>query len=244
MKNSAGQLKVLAIEDDPNTLELIGVYLENEGFSAIKAGNGRKGLEMAGRHQPDLVLLDLMLPEMDGWEVCRQLRKTSDVPIIMLTARGDEIDRVSGLTLGADDYVVKPFSPRELMARVRAVLRRAAPPKAGSNPPAKTVISFGSLTLDSEKKQLRRNGAEISLTPHEYALFQKLVSRPGRVFSRDELIDCLYPQGEAVVIDRVVDVHIGKLRQKIEPTPSRPVFILTVRGMGYKFSDQNGASSQ
>ena len=225
---------VLAIEDDPNTLDLIEVYLEKEGFKALKAANGEDGIQVAKEHPPDLVILDLMLPKVDGWEVCRQLRKMSDVPIIMLTARGEEIDRVSGLTLGADDYVVKPFSPKELMARVRAVLRRTY----RVEPEQKNLIRHGTLLLDLDKKQLTLNGKEVMLTPHEYSLLKKLMQKPGRVFSREELLDSLYPKGEALVIDRVVDVHIGKLRQKIEPDLSKPIYILTVRGMGYRFSDK------
>ena len=224
---------VLVIEDDPNTANLVVLYLVNEGFNAIQANNGRTGLAMAEKRKPDLVILDLMLPEMDGWEVCRRLRKASDVPVIMLTARGEEIDRVSGLTLGADDYVVKPFSPRELVARVQAVLRRTA----AASRPTPPVLAHGDLTLDLEKRRLTVAGVVVSLTPHEYALLETLMSAPGRTFTRDELLDRIYPGGEAVVIERVVDVHIGKLRQKIEPAPATPRYILTARGLGYGFAD-------
>jgi DNA-binding response OmpR family regulator len=151
----------------------------------------------------------------------------------MLTARGEEIDRVAGLTLGADDYVVKPFSPRELMARVKAILRRAAPPSA--SPRNRRV--HGEIHLDLEKRRLQVRGETVNLTPHEYALLEALMNAPGRIFTRDELLDRLYPRGEAVVIERVVDVHINKLRQKIEPRPSRPQYILTARGIGYRFAD-------
>jgi DNA-binding response OmpR family regulator len=151
----------------------------------------------------------------------------------MLTARGEEIDRVSGLTLGADDYVVKPFSPRELMARVKAILRRTA--GSADRPP--TELVHRDIRLDLEKRRLRVNRETIPLTPHEYALLEALMAAPGRTFTRDELLDRLYPQGEAVVIERVVDVHIGKLRQKIEPDPARPRHILTARGIGYYFAD-------
>ena len=224
---------ILVIEDDPNTAALVTLYLEREGFHALSAGDGPTGLELARRHAPSLVILDLMLPDMDGWEVCRQLRKTSDVPVIMLTARGEEIDRVAGLTLGADDYVVKPFSPRELMARVKAILRRTGAPPA----PAANTLVHQDVVLDLEKRRLQVKGVEVSLTPHEYALLEALMASPGRTFTRDELLERLYPRGEAVVVDRVVDVHINKLRQKIEPEPARPRHILTARGIGYRFAD-------
>jgi DNA-binding response OmpR family regulator len=224
---------VLVIEDDQNTAALVTLYLEREGFRALTAGDGPAGLSLARRHQPNLVILDLMLPEMDGWEVCRRLRQASDVPVIMLTARGEEIDRVAGLTLGADDYVVKPFSPRELMARVKAILRRTA--RLPDQRPARLVHQ--DIELDQGKRRLRVRGATVALTPHEYALLEALMTAPGRTFTRDELLDRLYPNGEAVVIERVVDVHIGKLRQKIEPDPAHPRHILTARGIGYRFAD-------
>jgi len=166
--------------------------------------------------------------------VCRQLRKTSDVPVIMLTARGEEIDRVSGLTLGADDYVVKPFSPRELMARVKAILRRTT--KIEDQP--STHLAHGNIDLDVEKRRLIVRDKAVPLTRHEYVILKTLMSVPGKVFSRNELLDRLYPRGEAIVIDRVVDVHIGKLRQKIEDDAPIPKYILTVRGIGYRFSDE------
>ncbi len=178
-----------------------------------------------------------MIPKVDGWEVCRRLRQTSEVPVIMLTARGEEIDRVAGLTLGADDYVVKPFSPRELVARVKAVLRRMTP----ATPEKQRILIHGSVVMNLEKRRLTVNDQPVSLTPHEYALMVALMSAPGRTFTRDELLDRLYPSGEAVVIDRVVDVHIGKLRQKIEPVPATPEYILTVRGIGYRFADRHPA---
>lgn len=225
---------VLIIEDDPNTASLIALYLEREGYRPLSAGDGASGLKMAHDHKPILVILDLMLPEIDGWEVCRRLRQDSQVPVIMLTARGDEIDRVAGLTMGADDYVVKPFSPRELVARVQAVLRRSAAEARQSS----SAIVHGDLSLDEDKRRVEVNGAPVELTPHEYTLLATLLPAPGRTFTRDELLARIYPQSEAVVIDRVVDVHIGKLRQKIEPDPSAPRYILTVRGVGYRFADR------
>jgi DNA-binding response OmpR family regulator len=226
---------VLVVEDDPRTAELIATYLEREGFRALTTGDGERGLELIRSQAPHLVILDIMLPGMDGWDICREMRRFTDTPVIMLTARGDEIDRISGLTLGADDYVVKPFSPRELMARVRAILRRSRPSPAAVVDAG--TLTCGDLSLDTVKRRVSRGGRVLNLTPHEYALLQRLMAAPGRVFSRDELIQSLYPRGETHVVDRVVDVHIGKLRQKIETDPTAPYFIITVRGMGYRFRD-------
>lgn len=231
--DAAEDRMVLIIEDDRNTAALVALYLEREGFRALTAQDGEEGLALAKRHRPVMVILDLMLPRMDGWEVCRRLQQQYEVPVIMLTARGDEIDRVTGLTLGADDYMVKPFSPRELVARVKAVLRRVQP-KVGA---PETILSYGKIILNLEKRRLNVDGKPVSLTPHEYTLMQTLMSSPGRIFNRDELLNRLYPAGEAMVIDRVVDVHIGKLRQKIEPDLSNPRYILTARGVGYRFAD-------
>ena len=228
------QKTVLVVEDDENTASLIALYLEREGFLPLTAGDGEMALTLAVKHKPDLVILDLMIPKVDGWEVCRRLRRTSEMPVIMLTARGEEIDRVAGLTLGADDYVVKPFSPRELVARVKAVLRRTSP---APNKEERMLI-HGPVRLDLEKRRLSVDNQPVSLTPHEYALMVALMASPGRTFTRDELLDHLYPMGEAVVIDRVVDVHIGKLRQKIEPISAEPQYIITVRGIGYRFADR------
>jgi DNA-binding response OmpR family regulator len=229
-----GQKSVLVIEDDPNTANLVELYLKNDGFAVLTAHDGETGLALARRHHPDLVVLDLMLPRMDGWQVCRQLRKISDLPVIMLTARGEEIDRVSGLTLGADDYVVKPFSPRELIARIKAILRRTS--RAAG--PASKILSLGDLRLNLDKRSLKVRGRRVALTPREFALLEALMDSPGRTFTRDELLGRLYPRGEAVVIERVVDVHVGKLRQKIERDPGAPRYILTTRGVGYRFADE------
>jgi len=232
--NPTDKKTILIVEDDENTSSLITLYLKREGFTPVTAGNGETALALAGKHKPELVILDLMIPKVDGWEVCRRLRRTSEVPVIMLTARGEEIDRVAGLTLGADDYVVKPFSPRELVARVKAVLRRTSPAPGETE----RLLIHGPICLDLEKRRLSVDDQPVSLTPHEYALMAALMASPGRTFNRDELLDRLYPKGEAVVIDRVVDVHIGKLRQKIEPIPAEPQYIITVRGIGYRFADR------
>jgi DNA-binding response OmpR family regulator len=224
---------ILIVEDDKKTASLVALYLEREGFQTVIAYDGQQALELAQLDKPIFVILDLMLPSIDGWSVCRQLRKSSDVPILILSAREEEVDRVSGLTLGADDYVVKPFSPRELVARVKAILRRGRL----STMTNKRLWSYDGLVLDQEKRKITLNGSQILLTPHEFNLLQTLMAFPGKVFTRNELLNRLYPRHEAVVIDRVVDVIIGKLRQKIEKDPSNPQFILTVRGIGYKFAE-------
>jgi len=228
---------ILIVEDDKKTASLVALYLEREGFETIIAYDGQQALELARRHHPIFVILDLMLPLIDGWEVCRQLRQSSDVPILILSAREEEVDRVSGLTLGADDYVVKPFSPRELVARVKAILRRGRLATAKDQ----KLLSYEGLILDQEKRKVMLNDRLIVLTPHEFNLLQTLMALPGKVFTREELLSRLYPRHEAIVIDRVVDVHIGKLRQKIEKDPSDPQFILTVRGIGYKFAESNAS---
>jgi len=222
---------VLIVEDDKNTANLVALYLQREGFETIIAHDGRHAIELARQHKPIFVILDLMLPLLDGWEVCRQLRQSSDVPILILSAREEEVDRVSGLTLGADDYVVKPFSPRELVARVKAILRRGRMESVKDQ----KVYTCEGLVLDAEKYKVTINGKRVTLTPHEFSLLRTLMSSPGKVYTRDQLLDHLYPKQDANVIDRVVDVHVGKLRQKIEKEPSNPRYILTVRGVGYQF---------
>jgi DNA-binding response OmpR family regulator len=223
---------ILIAEDDKKTASLVVLYLEKEGFQTLVAHDGHQALDLAARYKPGFVILDLMLPIVDGWEVCRELRRTSDVPLLILSAREDELDRVLGLTLGADDYVVKPFSPRELVARVKAILRRTHSSPTSSQ----SLLSYGGLVLDRDKRKVTRNGKPVVLTPSEYTLLQALMAAPGRVFSRQELLERLYPDGDAVV-DRVIDVHIGKLRQKIETDAAQPGYVLTVRGIGYQFAE-------
>jgi DNA-binding response OmpR family regulator len=225
---------ILIVEDDKKTAQLLALYLEREGFQTITAHDGQQALDLVKTIQPILIILDLMLPVLDGWEVIRRLRKSSDVPVLMLTARGEEIDRVSGLMLGADDYVVKPFSPREVVARVQAILRRGQIEK----PQEQKILSHTDLVLDIEKHTVTLSYLPVNLTPHEFKLLQTLMAAPGRVFTRDDLLNQLYPLDDAIVIDRVIDVHIGKLRQKIEKDPSKPRYILTLRGIGYKFTDK------
>jgi DNA-binding response OmpR family regulator len=226
---------ILVAEDDPNIAALVARYLEREGFKALVATDGERALELA-RRGPALVVLDLMLPKVDGWEVCRALRARSDVPIVMLTAREDEADRVAGLVLGADDYVVKPFSPRELVERIKAVLRRARRAPAAEW----SVLAQGGLTLDPERHRVTVDGHEVALTPSEFTLLHCLMAAPGRVLSRRQLLDRLHGVG-GVVVDRVVDVHIGKLRRKIEADPAHPKYVETVRGVGYRFAVPEGA---
>ena len=224
--------KILIVEDDKNTANLVATYLQKEGFSVLVENDGEKGLQTARVKQPNLVILDLMLPNIDGLEICRRLRSESNLPILMLTAREEEIDRVLGFSLGADDYVVKPFSPRELVERVKAILRRAQPaPEAEVK-----LLSCGQLQLDPEKHKVTLGDKVIYLTTSEYKLLYILMISPGRVFSRAELLRHFYEQEEAV-IERVIDVHINKLRQKIECDPSQPIYIETVRGFGYRFTE-------
>jgi len=225
---------VLIVEDDLNTAQLVKTYLEREGFATRIAHDGLQALQMARERSPLLVILDVMLPKIDGWEICRRLRKDSDVPILMLTAREEEIDRVLGLSLGADDYVVKPFSPRELVERVKAILRRARPQAMRSG----GRLTHGDLEMDEEKHKVTLAGRNVALTATEYKLLHALLVAPGRLFSRDELLQRLYEHGDAVV-DRVVDVHIGKLRQKIESDPSKPRRIITIRGFGYRLAEES-----
>lgn len=226
---------ILIVEDDANTANLIQTYLEREGFQTLKVADGENALRLARLHNPGFVVLDIMLPRLDGWEVCRQLRTFSNVPVLMLTAREEEIDRVTGLSLGADDYVVKPFSPRELVARVKAILRRVRPVQADSN----ELLICDELVVEPEKHRVRLGNTPVNLTGSEYKLLCALMRAPGRVFSRPELLSHFYQDGETVV-DRVIDVHIGNLRQKIEKNPAKPKFILTVRGFGYTFSEGEG----
>ncbi len=223
---------ILIVDDDKKTAALIALYLEREGFTTISAHDGREALESARRHRPIFVVLDLMLPITDGWEVCQELRRSSDVPILMLTARDEEQDCLLGLSMGADDFVVKPFSPREVTARVKAILRR----RRSEFPRGRGRLEHAGLVLDPENRTATLNGRRLALTASEWKILHALMAAPGRVFLRDEILNHLYPVGSAV-IDRVVDVHIGKLRQKIEDDPANPRRVLTVRGLGYYYAE-------
>lgn len=217
---------ILVVDDEQNIVELVKLYLTNEGFTVRGAINGEEALKTFKSFQPSLIILDIMLPGMDGWEVCRRIRKESDVPIIMLTAKVSEVDKVVGLELGADDYLTKPFSPRELVARVKAVLRRIR------GPAPKSPLSFGDLTIDIDKREVSLAGKKIDLTSTEFDVLRELASNPGIVYSRERLLQKVWGYdffGGA----RTVDVHIRHLRQKLGDEGSR--FIETVWGVGYRF---------
>lgn len=221
--------RVLVVDDEESVRELIKLYLSKEGFEVLHAREGKEALRVNGEHHPDLIILDLMLPGMDGREVCRQIRSTSRVPIIMLTARAEEVDRIVGLELGADDYVVKPFSPRELVARVKAVLRRG-----GASDEEEETLTFLGLRIDRVQHRVEVEGEEVHLTPTEFRLLWCLASQPGRVFSRAELLDRIWGY-DSESDARTVDVHIKRLRQKTNASESQSVSITTVWGLGYKF---------
>ncbi|TWT89496.1 response regulator transcription factor [Neorhodopirellula pilleata] len=231
MKNNV----ILVAEDHPKTSDLIVRYLVRDGYTPICAFDGESALTMVRESAPRLIILDVMLPILDGWSVCTEVRKTAQTPILFLTARDDELDRILGLELGGDDYLSKPFSPRELMARVKALLRRSS---WRSESHSDHLICHAGLEFDESKRRVTLDGASISLTPIELRLLQTLINSPGRIFMRCELLRMLYPNGESVV-DRVVDVHIGKLRNKIGDDPNCPKFIHTVRGIGYHFTDRS-----
>lgn len=228
---------ILVIEDDHKTVELIRLYLERDEYHVLEANDGRIGLEMARRTRPDLIILDLMLPRLDGLEVCRLVRSESDLPIIMLTARTTEEDKLIGLDLGADDYVTKPFSPRELIARVRAVLRRASEEKRQKA----TRFSAGDLQVDFVRQQVALNGMPVHLTRREFRLLEILTNEPGRVFSRLDLLEEAFGFNYGG-LERTVDVHIMNLRKKIEPDPEHPRYIQTIYGAGYCFAEAIHAS--
>ena len=222
---------ILVVDDDPGIVKVVRAYLEKAGFQVLVAYDGKKALHIARHDKPDLVILDLMLPEMDGWDVCRALRRESDVPIIMLTARVEDTDKLIGLELGADDYVTKPFSPQELVARVRAVLRRV------EGMPAKPErISRGEITVDLSRHAVTVGDDPLDLTPTEFDLLATLMQDPGRTFTRSQLLE--QTQGYAYEgYERTIDVHIKNLRQKIETDPTNPQHIRTVYGVGYRFEE-------
>ena len=223
---------VLIVEDNPHTVELVSLYLRQDGYSVLSATDGIGGLELFREHNPDLVVLDLMLPRLDGLEVCRRVRAESEVPIIMLTARVEEEDRVAGLEMGADDYVTKPFSPRELAARIRAVLRRAtADTAARSGAP----LVHGGISVDTRNRTATLDGAVLKLTPTEFRLLTLLVRTPGKTFTRDEIIDRVFGY-DFDGFDRTVDSHVSGLRRKLDRGGERR-YIQTVYGVGYRLGD-------
>ena len=229
-------MQVLVIEDERKTSDLIQLYLQRNGYTPLAAADGRTGLEMARTHQPDLIVLDLMLPGLDGLDLCRILRAEADIPIIMLTARSTEDDKLLGLDLGADDYLTKPFSPRELVARVRTVLRRVG--KSVTEEPA-TTLHWDTLVLDTLQHTLTYAGTPLALTPKEFRLLETLMREPGRVFSRIELLEKAFGL-DYDGLERTIDVHIRNLRQKIEPDPNQPVVVQTVFGVGYRLGRVSG----
>jgi DNA-binding response OmpR family regulator len=223
---------ILVVDDEPQIVRLVRAYLEQAGFRVVTASDGEQALVVARHERPDLVLLDVLMPRMDGLEFTRRIRRERDVPIVMLTARAEETDRVVGLELGADDYVTKPFSPRELVARVRAVLRRAGAP---AEPPS--VLRVGSLVVDRLSHVVSVSGRPVELTPTEFGILETLMTTPGRVFSRAELLEAT--QGVAfAAYERTVDAHIKNLRRKVEPDPARPCYVITVRGVGYRLNPE------
>lgn len=225
--------KIVVIDDEPSVQEVVRGYLEKDGYLVYVAGNGREGLALAERVKPGLIVLDLMLPDVSGEDICRDIRGRSDVPILMLTAKASEEERVGGLALGADDYLTKPFSPRELVARVRAVLRRTQ----GAEMPLVEVLSFddGALEIDTVQQQVMREGQVVDLTPNEYRLLVTLARYPGRVYSRFELVN--HVQGyDFEGYERTIDAHVKNLRKKIEPDPRHPRYVETVFGVGYRLA--------
>jgi DNA-binding response OmpR family regulator len=218
----------LVVEDEPQIAQLVQRYLERDGFCVAVACDGQQALELFARMRPEVVVLDLMLPGVDGWEVCRRIREESRCAVVMLTARDAVEDRVQGLELGADDYVTKPFSPRELVARVRAVLRRQ---RWGG----REILQVGDLVVDFPRRRVRRAGKPVPLTATEWRVLETLASQPGYVLTRWQIIDRVYG-GSFEGFERTVDVHVKNLRQKLEPNPQEPRYILTVHGVGYKFA--------
>ncbi|NLP36759.1 MAG: response regulator transcription factor [Firmicutes bacterium] len=226
--------KVLVVDDEKTIVKGLKFALQKENFEVLVAYDGKEALEIFEQEAPDLIVLDLMLPEIDGFEVCRRIRKTSEVPIIMLTARGEDIDKILGLELGADDYMTKPFNPRELVARIKAVMRRSQ--NRSTNPASLQYIRLQDLQIDLLQQKVRVRDKEVDLTSKEFALLSLLASNPGRVFSREKLLEHVWGYdyyGDA----RTVDVHIRHLREKIEQDPAAPQLILTVWGAGYKFRE-------
>jgi two-component system OmpR family response regulator len=227
--------KILVVDDEKRIVEIVKAYLERDGYQVAVAYDGKSALDLAQKECPDLIVLDLMLPEISGWDVCRTLRKESDVPIIMLTARDDTTDKIVGLEIGADDYVTKPFDPKEVVSRVRAVLRRYEGKPVSSN-----IIRIGDLDIDVDRRTVHRGGVNIELTSTEFDLLRVLADSPGRVYTRMQLLDTT--QGQAYEgYERTIDSHIKNLRKKIEPDPNHPKYVITVHGAGYKVMENPDA---
>jgi len=222
---------VLVVEDEIEIARVVRDYLRNAGFEVIVVGDGGSAVASVRSAKPDLLVLDLGLPGRDGLDVAREIRRWSDTPIVMLTARGDETDRVVGLEIGADDYVVKPFSPKELVARVRAVLRRTRTAARGDE-----IVRAGDVEIDTAKMRVSVGGTQVDLTPTEFQLLATLAREPGRVFTRSQLLDAVH--GVAIEsYERAIDAHVKNIRRKLEPTPGSPRYVVTVHGVGYRFAD-------
>ena len=222
---------VLVVEDEIEIARVVRDYLDNAGFEVIVVGDGGSAIASVRSAKPDLLVLDLGLPGRDGLDVAREIRRWSNTPIVMLTARGDETDRIVGLEIGADDYVVKPFSPKELVARVRAVLRRTRTAARGDE-----VVRAGDVEIDTAKMRVSVGGTQVDLTPTEFQLLATLAREPGRVFTRSQLLDAVH--GVAIEsYERAIDAHVKNIRRKIEPEPASPRYLLTVHGVGYRFAD-------
>jgi len=230
---------VLVVDDEAKLVELVEGYLRREGFEVVTAHDGATALDLALSRQPEVVVLDIMLPGIDGIEVCRRLRQFSDAYVLMLTARSEEIDKIIGLSVGADDYLTKPFSPRELVARVKAMLRRPRTASGGRPSEDRSApIRVGDLTIDRDRHEVTVGGRPAGLTAREFALLLVMAERPGRVFTRAQLLELVW--GDEYYDDHVVDVHVGNLRKKLEDDRSNPRYIQTVRGIGYRFAIPEG----
>jgi DNA-binding response OmpR family regulator len=229
---------ILVVDDDRKIAALVRAYLEREGYRVLTAYDGREAVERARADRPQLIVLDLMLPELDGFEVLRRVRAEGDVPILMLSARSSLPERIIGLERGADDYLPKPFSPAELVVRVKAILRRSgtstASPASSASGSGGSLLAQRDLVIDTERYEVRRGSELIALTPVEFRLFVALVAADGRALTRDQLLDAVYGSGEDEVLDRTIDVHIGRLRDKLGDDADEPRYVMTVRGVGYR----------
>lgn len=230
--------KILVVDDEPQIVRILKGYLEDAGFRVMGSADGRNAMILFSREKPDFVILDLNLPGLDGLEICRTIRDTSSVPILMLTARSEEADKIVGLELGADDYIVKPFSPREIVARVKTILRRTG--DGGSTP---ETIQAGNLMIDIDKHTVKLSGRQVDLTPTEFEILVTLARQPRRVFSRMQLLESALDINYEGY-DRTIDTHIKNIRNKLEPDPKNPVYIQTVFGLGYKFESRENHAHQ
>ena len=224
---------ILIIEDDQHIADLVKLYCEKEGFRAVIALDGEQGVNFAKKSTPDCIILDLMLPEIDGMQVLKEIRSYSNVPVIILTAKEEEIEKILGLEMGADDYVTKPFSPKEVMARVKAVLRRSTP-KAET----KNNVKISDLEIDANKFEVKKGNKKIQLSALEFKLLNLLASSPGRVFPREQIMKNIYESDSKIVFDRTIDVHVKNLRKKLGDNPKKPKYIESIFGVGYKFKEE------